>query len=378
MSSTEPKWVVKIGSSVIAGEQGGGLISRSVQVISDQVGALRKQGIQVLLVSSGAVALGMARTGQTDRPRTLDSLQALAALGQADLLTRWRTELSRYQLDAALVLLTRWDTEDRRRYLNIRNTLERLRQLGIVPVINENDSVATEAMKFDDNDILAGLVVNLVSADRLVLMTDRDGLYDKDPALHPDARLIDQAEVLDSALDDIATPSVSRLGRGGMRSKLQAARLAANSGADSWIVNGFEEEVLLKLAAGETTGTHLRCGRNGVSARQSWLASRAGVRGTLVLDDGASRAVLHRGASLLPVGVKDLQGDFQSGDLVSCLDTAGREIATGLINHDSALARQMIGKHSSELQELFAHPVAEELIHRNNMLILPVPGTDKP
>ena len=366
------QWVVKVGSSVIAHHQGG-LTSPSLVTLANQIGALRKEGIHVLLVSSGAVALGMERTGEKKRPHSLDSLQALAALGQADLVTLWRSELARHSLDAALVLLTRWDTEDRKRYLNIRNTLEKLRQLGVVPVINENDSVATDELQFGDNDILAGLVVNLVGAEKLVLMTDRDGLYDKDPALHEDASLVESADVLDERLNRMATPSVNSLGRGGMSSKLKAARLGARSGADCWIVNGLKDGILVDLAAGKGRGTRFTYGRNAAhgnkQARRNWLAGRSTVKGVVHLDAGAATALLERGASLLPVGVVRVEGEFKGGDLISCRQPDGREVAIGLANYDSNVARRLIGKKSSEVAGLFSHPVTEELIHRNNMLL---------
>lgn len=369
MAQERQQWVVKAGSSVITATKTG-LDSPTLHSLADQIGKLRQRGIDVQLVSSGAVALGMTRVGATTRPRDLNTLQALAALGQADLVARWRSALSGHNLDAALVLLTRWDTEDRGHYLNIRNTLNKLRQFKVVPIINENDSVATHELQFGDNDILAGLVVNIVSADRLVVLTDQNGLYDKDPSLYPDATLVNEAQVTDSQLDSIATPAVNRLGSGGMQSKLKAARLAARSGADCWILNGMQSDILLKLADGEQPGTHLCCHSKSRTARQRWLAGRSDTRGQLHLDEGAAHAILKRGASLLPVGVLRVQGNFQSGDLVSCHRPDGLEIAIGLVNYGSINSNLIAGKRSTELPKLLGYLSSEEMIHRNNMFIL--------
>lgn len=365
--SAQQTWVIKIGTSVITGE-GAGLMPDILRNLSDQIGALVQRGISVLLVSSGAVGIGMERAGTTQRPKSLDWLQALAALGQADLVARWQTELGRHNLQAALVLLTQHEIEDRQRYLNVRNTLLRLQQMQVIPVINENDSVSTAQLQFGDNDNLAGLVVDLVDADRLVILTDRDGMYDGgDPVLNPDSKLIDSAEVSDASLDAAAMPNTGELGRGGMHSKLQAARKAALAGTDTYIINGRTPNVLLQLLDGKPTGTLLKCSNTPSSARRRWLAGRQAIAGTLHLDAGAVQALVQKGASLLPIGVARVEGNFEKGDLVRCVGPDGDECAIGLTNYDSRAAAQIAGHHSGDIAKLLNEPFAEEVIHRDNM-----------
>lgn len=364
-------WVIKIGTSVITGDGDVGLSNDTLRSIADQVGQLCAQGQRVLLVSSGAVGLGMERAGTAKRPEALDQLQALAALGQSELVARWQKEFERHSLHAALVLLTRLEMEDRQRYLNVRNTLSKLHQMQAIPIINENDSVSTEELQFGDNDTLASHVADLVGADRLVILTDRDGFYrGGDPARNADATLITQAAVSDPTLDAEAQPSAGLQGRGGMRSKLSAARAAALAGCSTWIVNGRTANALLRLQDGEQIGTWLECDQKPSSARQRWLAGRSDINGTLHLDSGAVNALAKTGASLLPVGIVCAEGSFRKGDLVRCLSPEGKECAVGLTNYSAQTVEKIAGQRSAAIAQLLQGPFAEEVIHRDNMYVM--------
>ncbi|MGI9346034.1 MAG: glutamate 5-kinase [Gammaproteobacteria bacterium] len=366
----QPQWIIKIGSSIIA-DPGKGLRLPAIRSIASQIHTLVESGVHVLLVSSGAVALGMQRASKQQRPQALDLLQALAALGQADLVACWRQELNQHGLDAALVLLTRWDTEDRSRYLNIRNTFAQLRQLGIIAIVNENDSVAVDELQFGDNDILAGLVANITDADKLILLTDQNGLYTGNPSTNPDAQLINQAQLNDHRLASYATESTGKLGRGGMKSKLEAAHMAARSGCDTWILNGNASDCLIELAKGHNTGTWLSTEQPASGARQTWLANRSHAKGALYMDAGATRAILEEGASLLAVGIKRIEGAFNTGDLVHCFDPDSKLVAVGLINFNHHECSMIIGKHSTEITSILNKVVAGELIHRDNLALFP-------
>lgn len=365
--SIQQTLVIKVGTSVITGKDAG-LAADVLQGIADQIGELARQGHCVLLVSSGAVGVGMERAGVDKRPKALDRLQALAALGQAELVSRWQTALARHKLLAALVLLTPQEIEDRQRYLNVRNTLLQMKQMGIIPVINENDSVSTSELQFGDNDSLAGLVVTLTDANLLAILTDRDGMYDGgDPQTNPDSALISTADTADAKLDRAAMPNTGLLGRGGMRSKLDAARAAARTGADTWICNGKTPNVLLRMMRGEQMSTRLTGGPAASSARRRWLADRSAIRGTLHLDKGAVRALLQDGASLLPVGIVDVTGQFAKGDLVRCEAPDRSECAVGLSNYSSATAKKIAGCRSGEIARMLKGPFVEEAIHRDHM-----------
>ncbi len=362
------RWVVKVGSSLLT-DKGQGLDRKAIADLAGQIAALRKAGREVVLVSSGAVAEGMARLGLKKRPAVLNELQAAAAVGQMGLVQAWESAFQQHRLHTAQVLLTHDDVSDRDRYLNSRGTLQALLAYGVVPVINENDTVATEEIRLGDNDTLAALAVNLVEAELLVILTDQDGLFDADPRASKDARLIAEAELSDPALEAMAREGRGELGRGGMRTKLLAARWAARSGAATVIAHGRAPAVLAKLGSGEPVGTLLKPAQGVMAARKRWIAGQLQVRGTLHLDAGAAQVLRDKGKSLLPVGVKKVDGQFGRGDLVLCLDPDGREVARGLVNYDAAESKRILGLASAKVQEALGYPGAPELIHRDNLVL---------
>lgn len=363
------RWVVKIGSALLT-RDGQGLEREMLAPWVEQMVERRKAGCEVVLVSSGAVAEGMARMGWRQRPKTLHELQAAAAVGQMGLVRAYEDCFQRRGYHTAQVLLTRDDLADRPRYLNARSTLRTLLKLGVIPVINENDTVATDELRFGDNDTLAALVANLIEADLLVLLTDQDGLFDQDPRGNPDARLIPETWVDDPQLDQVAGGSVTGLGTGGMVTKVRAARLAARSGTPTIIAPGRGEQVLTRIGSGDLVGTLLIPFQGPQAARKQWLAGHLQVRGHLVLDGGAVRALREKGTSLLAVGVKEIRGRFHRGEVVACVDEAGREVARGLVNYDTDEARQIRGKPSSSFESILGYLDDEELIHRDNLVLL--------
>ncbi|MBU0499350.1 MAG: glutamate 5-kinase [Gammaproteobacteria bacterium] len=363
------RWVVKIGSSLLTAD-GKGLDTASLAVWVDQMADRVGKGVQLLIVSSGAVAEGMSRMGWSRRPKSLHELQAVAAIGQMGLVRAWEGCFQQRGLHTAQVLLTHDDLTDRQRYLNARSTLLTLLGLGVVPVINENDAVANEELRFGDNDTLAALVANLVEADLLILMTDQSGLFDSDPRSNPDARLIGEASVDDPLLDLVAGDSVSGLGRGGMVTKVRAARLAARSGTATLIAGGREEAVLTRVAAAESLGTLILPAQGPEAARKRWLAGHLQVRGRLVLDAGAVRVLRDAGKSLLPVGVGRVEGDFSRGEVVSCVDENGKEVARGLVNYSADEARRIMRLPSHRIGEVLGYVDEEELIHRDNLVLV--------
>ena len=373
MSRTEfskaQRIVVKIGSSLLT-DGGRGLNKAAIADWVNQMSTLRQRGIDVVLVSSGSVAEGMVRLKLKSRPKTLHELQAAASVGQMGLVRRFEDEFQTHDLLAAQVLLTHDDLSNRERYLNARSTLLTLLDFGVVPVINENDAVATEEIRFGDNDTLGALVANLVEADLLILLTDQIGLFDANPSLNPDAKLISSISVNDSLLDEVAGGSISGLGRGGMFTKVRAARLAARSGAATVIISGKIEHVIPRVVAGEELGTYLIPDIAPIAARKQWLAGQLQLKGSVTLDQGAVKSLRDAGKSLLAVGVKNIQGQFQRGDLVSCLDTQGNEIARGLINYGAEDAHKIAGKPSNEFETLLGYADEDELIHRDNMVLL--------
>ncbi len=362
------RWVVKIGSA-LATRDGMGLNAEAIGEWADQLAALRRAGRDVVVVTSGAVAEGASRLGWKVRPHSLHQLQAAAAIGQMGLVRCWEMALKERGLLAAQILLTHEDIANRERYLNSRSTLLTLLQLGVVPVINENDTVATEEIKLGDNDTLAGLVSNLVDADLLVILTDQDGLMTADPRHDPAATLIGAAQAEDPALLVIAGDG-GAWGRGGMRTKVTAARLAARSATSTVIVGGRQPGVLLDLVAGREVGTLLTAPATKLAARKLWLAGTLHVRGRLVLDAGACRVLREQGKSLLPVGVLAVDGDFERGELVSCVDEAGREIARGLVNYGAREAQAIKGLPSSRLEDALGYLREPELIHRDNLAVV--------
>jgi glutamate 5-kinase len=362
------RWVVKVGSSLVTAK-GTGLDKQAIADWATQIAALRKDGREVVLVSSGAVAEGMARLGLKKRPALLSELQAAAAVGQMGLVQAWESAFAQHGLHTAQVLLTHEDVTRRERYLNSRGTLQALLAYGVVPVVNENDTVATEEIRLGDNDTLAALAVNLIEADVLVILTDQDGLFDRDPRQNPDARLIAEAELSDSRLEAMAGDGRGELGRGGMRTKLLAARWAARSGAATIIAHGRAPNVLAALGAGMPVGTLLKPAQGVMAARKRWIAGQLQVRGRLHLDAGAAKVLREQGKSLLPVGVKHVEGAFGRGDLVACIDPEGREVARGLVNYDADESQRILGLASAKVQAALGYPGAPELIHRDNLVL---------
>lgn len=360
--------VVKIGSALLAGN-GDSLDTRAIGDWVGQMATLYQQGIEVLLVTSGAVAVGMQRLNRHQRPHALNELQAMAAIGQMGLIQAYETAFQRYDIHTAQVLLTHDDLADRGRYLNARTTLLTLMRLGVVSVINENDTVAVEEIRFGDNDTLAAQVVNLIEADLLILLTDQAGLHDVDPRHNESAQLILEGEAGDASLDAMAGDS-SAFGRGGMRTKLAAARKAARSGASTVIASGREKDVLQRVLAGEAIGTYLRAGQGRLTARKQWLAGHLNPRGRLHLDSGAVKVLRNKGSSLLAVGVTAVEGQFSRGELVSCLDPDGTEIARGLVNYSSSETQKILGSASEKIESILGYIDEPELLHRDNMVVL--------
>jgi len=361
------RWVVKIGSALLTND-GAGLDHRAIDTWVAQLAALRRLGVEVVLVSSGSVAEGVLRLGWEARPDTLHELQAAAAVGQVGLVHAYEKAFRKYDLCCAQILLTHDDLSNRTRYLNSRSTLNTLVASGVIPIINENDTVATDEICFGDNDTLAALVVNLLEAELLVILTDQKGMYDKDPRHHADAVLLNDISAGDESLVAMAgTGGV--LGRGGMLTKVSAAKLAARSGAATVIASGRQPDILQSLFAGEVQGTLLYPDSEPVSARKQWLAGHLQTRGSLLLDEGAARILKNRGGSLLPIGVKSVTGDFRRGELVVCLDTHGVEIARGLINYSAGEALKIIGHPSGDIVGLLGYLDEVELIHRDNLVL---------
>ncbi|MEL0082234.1 MAG: glutamate 5-kinase [Gammaproteobacteria bacterium] len=360
--------VIKIGSALLT-DSGEGLDTEAIADWAAQVAALIDRGVQVLLVSSGAVAEGLSRLGWSARPTELNRLQAAAAVGQMGLVQRYEQAFQRHGLRTAQVLLTHDDLTDRKRYLNARSTLITLLNLSVVPVVNENDTVVTDEIRFGDNDTLAGLAANLVEAKALLILTDQAGLYEADPRDNPEARLLVSAQADDPQLDIMAGDSRGRLGRGGMMTKLGAARLAARSGAFTRIVSGKVAEVIIDVAAGGGTGTLLTAETEPLAARKRWLAGHLRCSGSLQLDQGAVISICEQGRSLLSVGVTEVTGDFRRGDLVACVDNQGREIARGLVNYSAVESRLIMGKPSGAILDSLGYVDEEELIHRDNMVL---------
>ena len=360
--------VVKIGSALLT-RDGQGLNHEGIQDWVTQLAQFRARGPEVVLVTSGAVAAGMQRLGRTVRPHALFELQAMAAVGQMNLVQVYEAAFQRHGLHTAQVLLTHDDLADRQRYLNSRSTLRTLLTLGVVPVVNENDTVATEEIRFGDNDTLAALVANLVEADLLLILTDQHGLYDRDPRRDPDAKLVYEGVAGDRQLLSMAGAS-GTLGRGGMSTKLLAAEKAAHSGASTVIASGRVENVIQRVLNGEALGTHLKAVQGRVAARKQWLAGHERVAGRLKLDAGAAKVIREGGKSLLPVGVKAVDGRFTRGEIVSCLDPEEREVARGLVNYNSEEAGRIIGKASDKIESILGYVDEPELIHRDNMVVL--------
>ncbi len=361
--------VLKVGSSLVTNE-GKGIDLEAVTQWAEQIAGLHASGRQVVLVSSGAIAEGMARLGWPRRPKLMSELQAAAAVGQMGLIQAYEAAFARHGVRTPQILLTHEDLADRRRYLNARSTLNTLLALGVVPIVNENDTVVTDEIRVGDNDTLGALVTNLIEADVLVILTDQSGLYSADPRKHPDARFIHQGQAGDPALEAMAGGSGSAIGTGGMLTKVLAARRAANSGGHTIIASGRAPDVLRRLASGEPIGTELRAVLPVRSARQRWLANHLRLRGRVTLDAGAVRALTQGHRSLLPIGVIAVEGDFERGDVVACVDEHGVECGRGLINYSSADTARILRQPSARIADILGHLSDPELIHRDNMVVV--------
>jgi glutamate 5-kinase len=361
--------IVKVGSSLVT-DEGRGLDHGAIARWAAQIAALRALGKDVVLVSSGAIAEGMLRLGFSARPSDIHELQACAACGQMGLAQIYETSFSTHGVKTAQVLLTHADLADRERYLNARATLTTLLRLGVVPIINENDTVVTDEIKFGDNDTLGALVANLIEADALVILTDQRGLYSADPRKNPSAQLIEQAQAGDPALEAMAGGAGSSIGRGGMLTKVLAARRAARSGAHTVIAWGREPDVLTRLANGEAIGTQLTAPTTRLTARRQWMVDHLHTAGEVVLDAGAAQKVAREGKSLLPIGVVAVKGEFGRGQLITCVDEAGVPMARGLTNYTSSEVRRIMRHSSHEIETILGYIEGPELVHRDNLVLL--------
>ena len=361
--------IVKVGSSLVT-NNGEGLDRTAIAAWAMQISQLVKQGKQIVLVSSGAVAEGMQRLGWKKRPVQVNELQAAAAVGQMGLVQMYESCFAEHSLHTAQILLTHDDLRDRKRYLNARSTLKTLLDLKVIPIINENDTVVTEEIRFGDNDTLAALVANLIEADALVILTDQQGLFSADPRKDKDAKFINFETAGNVALEQMAGGAGSDVGTGGMLTKILAAKRAANSGAHTVIASGREKDVLIRLCAGEAIGTHLKSTQIKIIAKKQWLADHLRVGGKLVLDAGAVNVLRTDGKSLLSIGVIDVQGQFERGDVVACVNEAGIEVARGIVNYNSTDTQKIKRKASSEIEQILGYVEESELIHRDNLIVL--------
>jgi glutamate 5-kinase len=361
--------VVKVGSSLVTND-GRGIDHAAVARWAAEIAGLKRGGREVVLVSSGAIAEGMQRLGWTTRPKAIHELQAAAAVGQMGLVQAYETAFAEFGLHTAQVLLTHEDLADRRRYLNARTTLRTLIALDVIPVINENDTVTTDEIRVGDNDTLGALVTNLIEADVLVLLTDQTGLYTADPRKDPGATLVREARAGDDALEAMAGGAGSSLGRGGMLTKVLAAKRAARSGASTVIASGREPDVLTRLAAGEAIGSALLAQTPTLAARKQWLADHVQLAGKVQLDAGAVRALAREGKSLLPIGVVAVEGGFERGEVVGCFGPDGREVARGLANYGAADTARILRQPSSQIESILGWVDEPEFIHRDNLVLL--------
>ncbi|MDN5937823.1 MAG: glutamate 5-kinase [Salinisphaera sp.] len=362
------RWVIKVGSALVT-NAGRGLDHARIASWVAQIAALAAAGKQIVVVSSGAVAEGLVRLGWEQRPQALNELQAAASVGQMGLVEAYERQCRQHGLRTAQVLLTHAEVANRGRYLNARGTLLTLMELGVLPVVNENDAVSTDEIRLGDNDTLAALTVNLVEADLLVILTDQTGMFDADPRVFPAARLIDNRAANAPELTDMAGGG-GELGRGGMRTKVAAARQAARSGAATIIADGREPAILTRLAAGEALGTLLTAGERKLAARKRWIAGHHKTRGQVAVDAGAARVLRQAGRSLLPIGITAVQGDFQRGDVIACMDPNGQEIARGMANYDAREARLVAGKSSDAIAGVLGYAGEPEFVHRDNLVLM--------
>lgn len=372
--TTAQRWVVKIGSSLLTAD-GDGLDHQLIASWCEQIAQLVASGKEVVLVSSGSIAEGMARLSLTQRPRDLPTLQATAAVGQMGLIQAYEQAFDQHQLRTAQILLTHEDMANRQRYLNARATLRCLLELQVIPIVNENDTVTIDEIRFGDNDTLGALVANLIGADVLVMLTDQDGLFSADPRIDSTAKLIERGDPHDASIIALAGDAGSQYGSGGMRTKVMAARRAADSGTTSIIANGRATNILTELQQGARLGTMFTSDQPPKLARKRWLASQLKPKGRLILDEGACLALQKRGVSLLAVGVTQIEGQFQRGELVACVSKEGKEIARGLANYASDASKLIAGCSSERFEEILGYTSEAELINRDN-LVLTTDGLD--
>lgn len=361
--------VVKVGSSILASVEKG-LLYDVFSHLTKDISDLKRQGFEFVLVSSGAIAAGMEKLGYKTRPQDITQKQATAAVGQTRLMNIYEDYFSRYQQMVAQILLTHDDLSHRRRFLNARNTLLTLLELGIIPIINENDTVVVDEIKFGDNDNLSALITNLIGADLLIILTDMDGLCDSDPRINPHARCIPLVEEIDADLEGIVGVSRSETGVGGMVSKIQAARKASRFGIPTVVVRGNKEGVLRQILKGKEVGTLILPKREALSSRKHWIAFNPKPKGDVIVDDGAKRAVVQKGKSLLPSGIMKIRGNFNRGDLVTCLGPRGREFARGLVNYSATELEKIRGLRSDQIESTLGYKYSDEVIHRDDLVVL--------
>ena len=364
------KWVIKAGSSLVSSNQEG-INSSFINDLVNQVDYLRNRDQDVIIISSGAVAKGMHEMGIEERPASLHLLQACTAVGQRGLIQIYQNEFDKYNFKTAQVLISHDDISNRVRYLNAKSAIEALLDLNIIPIVNENDSVAIEEISFGDNDRLGAALVGLIRADHFVMLTDQEGIFSDDPKKNQEAKLIHSIDLDDKGLDLSKQLSASAgiHGRGGMKTKLEAAKTSVNSGAKTWVADGRKPDTLINLYEGKEEGTVLHSNKGTLQSRKLWLSSFGSSCGTLTLDDGASEAITKKGRSVLPVGIKEVEGEFNRGDLITCLNSDSKELARGLCNFSSEELKKIRGLNSKDLHETLGYASEEEAIHRNNLVI---------
>ncbi len=369
MNKSKERWVVKAGSSLLAGKEEG-INQAFVSSLTDQVNTLIQNGVEVIIVSSGAVARGMHELNLKKRPNSINLLQASAAVGQLGLINSYRKEFSKFGIKTAQVLISHDDIANRERYLNARNSLNTLLELGVVPIINENDSVSTEEISFGDNDTLAGAITGLTDADKFIMLTDQEGVFSQNPKNNSEAKLLTSIDLDDQFLDieRIAQSPAGELGRGGMKTKFEAASLSLNSGAKTWVVDGNYPKILNRIFAGHKVGTFFKGKRDKLQSRKKWIASLGKPSGKIFIDDGAAKAITKTGSSLLPVGVFKVLGKFKKGSLVECLNNK-KVVAKGLSNFNSEELNLLLGIRSEEISSILGYTSEDEVIHRDNLLV---------
>ncbi|MCC7005967.1 MAG: glutamate 5-kinase [Ottowia sp.] len=367
--TTAQRLIIKVGSSLVTND-GKGLDHKAIAHWAKQIAALHQSGKQIVIVSSGAIAEGIQRLGWPKRPSQIHALQAAAAVGQMGLAQVYESSFAAHSICTAQILLTHADLADRERYLNARSTLLTLLDAHVVPIINENDTVVTDQIKFGDNDTLGALVTNLIEGDVLIILTDQTGLFTADPRHNKEATLVRDAIATDPQLQEMAVGTGSSIGRGGMLTNILAAKRAAKSGAHTIIASGHEDNVLTRLASGEKIGTQLLAQTAVLSARKQWMIDHLQMRGCIVIDAGAANKLTQEGKSLLPIGVVEVRGEFTRGEVLSCITTNGQEVARGISNYASIEARRIAGHNSNQINQILGYCNEPELIHRDNLVLV--------